>query len=177
MATRNSATSATAARLNDRVTAIKLIVAESSEHIEAARALFKEYGASLGFSLCFQSFDQELAELPGSYAPPRGRLLLAADDGEPEYAGCVALHPLGEDVCEMKRLYVRPAFRGRGVGQQLVAAIIAAGRELGYKSMRLDTVPGVMDSAIKMYRQTGFREIAPYTNNPVPGAIFMELAF
>jgi putative acetyltransferase len=163
------------------MSAVKLnfVIAESPEQIEAARALFREYGASLGFSLCFQSFDQELAGLPGSYAPPRGRLLLALDaekHAAPEYAGCVALHPLEDDICEMKRLYVRPEFRGRGVGQQLVSAIITAARELGYKSMRLDTVPGVMDSAIKMYRQTGFSEILPYTHNPVPGAIFMELA-
>ena len=157
---------------------LNLVRAETPDHIKAARTLFKEYGASLGFSLCFQSFDKELAELPGSYAPPRGRLLLALDsakDSGPEYAGCVALHPLGDDVCEMKRLYVRPEFRGCGVGQQLVAAIMAAARELSYKKMRLDTVPGVIDSAIKMYRQTGFHEIAPYTHNPVPGAIFMEL--
>ncbi|HEV2113462.1 MAG TPA: GNAT family N-acetyltransferase, partial [Terriglobales bacterium] len=112
------------------------------------------------------------------YAPPRGRLLLATDseNGSQQYAGCVALHPLAEEICEMKRLHVRPEFRGRGVGQRLIAAIIDAGRELGYKSMRLDTVPGMMDSAIKMYRRIGFREILPYTHNPVPGAIFMELA-
>lgn len=160
------------------LTKLNLVLAESPEQIEAARTLFKQYGASLGFSLCFQSFDKELAELPGTYAPPRGRLLLALDSeqsGE-QYAGCVALHPLAEEICEMKRLYVRPEFRGRGVGQRLIAAIIDAGRELGYKSMRLDTVPGMMDSAIKMYRRIGFREILPYTHNPVPGAIFMELA-
>jgi len=176
---RNSATFPAAARLNEQVSAIKLVLAESPEHIEAARTLFKEYAASLGFSLCFQSFDKELAELPGSYAPPRGRLILALERAPvagPKYAGCVALHPLGDGICEMKRLFVRPGFRGRGVGQQLIAAIIAAGRELGYASMRLDTVPGVMDAAIKMYRQTGFREIPPYTHNPVPGAIFLELA-
>src|SRR5579864_5621656 len=102
---RNSATSGAAARLNERMLAMKLIAAETPEQIEATRALFKEYGASLGFSLCFQSFDKELAELPGSYAPPRGRLLLAVDpkkNGASEYAGCVALHPLDDDVCEMK---------------------------------------------------------------------------
>jgi GNAT superfamily N-acetyltransferase len=145
-------------------TKLNLIVAETPEQIETARTLFKEYGASLGFSLCFQSFDKELAELPGSYAPPRGRLLLALDPANhsaPEYAGCVALHPLEGSICEMKRLYVRPEFRGRGVGQQLAAAIIAAGRELGYKSMRLDTVPGVMDSAIKKYRLP--RDLALHT--------------
>jgi len=160
------------------MSAVTLVQARSAEEIAAARALFQEYGASLGFSLCFQSFDQELAQLPGSYAPPLGRLLLALDpseNGSAKYAGCVALHPLAETICEMKRLYVRPEFRGRGLGQELIQAIIATAKEIGYHRMRLDTVPGMMDAAIKMYRGIGFREIPPYTHNPVRGAIFMEL--
>src|SRR5205823_8960547 len=151
---------------------LDLIQASSAEEIEAARTLFKEYGASLGFSLCFQNFDQELATLPGTYAPPQGRLLLALDgwsslNGARQYAGCAALHPLEADICEMKRLFVRPEFRGRGLGKVLIEKIIAAAREIGYRRMRLDTVPGVMDAAIKTYRTIGFREITPYTHNPV----------
>ena len=168
----------TGTRLTEQMAGTNLIQASSWEQIEAARMLFREYGASLGFSLCFQSFDEELAQLPGTYAPPQGRLLLAldpAENGQQKYGGCVALHPLQEKICEMKRLYVRPEFRGRGLGQTLVEEIIAAARGIGYQRMRLDTVPGVMDAAIKMYRATGFREIQPYTHNPVPGAIFLEL--
>jgi ribosomal protein S18 acetylase RimI-like enzyme len=153
----------------------ELIQATIPEHINAARALFQEYGASLGFSLCFQSFEQELAELPGKYAPPSGRLLLARKGDESNFAGCVALRKLDEDICEMKRLYVAPASRGQKLGELLADAIVAEARSIGYKRMRLDTVPGVMDRAISMYRARGFREIPPYTNNPVPGAIFLEL--
>ena len=152
----------------------ELIQASSTAEIAAARVLFTEYGASLGFSLCFQSFEDELASLPGKYAPPQGRLLLArASSGE--FLGCVALRPLDDKTCEMKRLYTRPAARGAGVGKALVDAIIAAAREIGYTRMRLDTVPSVMASAVKMYRALGFREIPPYAENPVAGAIFLEL--
>ena len=152
----------------------ELIQASSTAEIAAARVLFTEYGASLGFSLCFQSFEDELASLPGKYAPPQGRLLLArASSGE--FLGCVALRPLDDKTCEMKRLYTRPAARGAGVGKALVDAIIAAAREIGYARMRLDTVPSVMASAVKMYRGLGFREIPPYAENPVEGAIFLEL--
>jgi len=157
---------------------LDFIQAGSVEEMDAARILFREYGASLGFSLCFQEFDKELAQLPGTYAPPQGRLMLAIDAagiGQQKYAGCVALRALEKDVCEMKRLYVRPECRGRGLGQALIEEIIAAACQIGYLRMRLDTVPGVMDAAIKMYRERGFREIPPYAHNPVPGAIFMEL--
>jgi GNAT superfamily N-acetyltransferase len=153
----------------------EIIEASSPEHIEAVRHLFQEYGESLGFSLCFQSFEQELAELPGKYAPPSGRLLLAKGADSAGFAGCVALRKLEEEICEMKRLYVAPAFRGKKIGELLADVIIREGRNIGYKRMRLDTVPGVMDRAIAMYRGRGFREIPAYTTNPVPGAIFLEL--
>ncbi len=148
--------------------------AESASDITIARTLFTEYAESLGFSLCFQNFDKELETLPGKYAPPDGRLLLAFIDGTP--AGCVALHRLDENICEMKRLYVRPAFRGHKLGRILIYAVIAAASEIGYTHMRLDTVTGVMDSAIALYRKYGFKEIAPYTVNPQPGVMFMERA-
>jgi ribosomal protein S18 acetylase RimI-like enzyme len=152
---------------------MNLVQAESKEEIRQARELFEEYAAWLGINLCFQNFDQELAALPGDYAPPRGRLLLATENEQT--AGCVALRKIGEDVCEMKRLYVRPAFRGIGLGKTLTQAIIQDARKIGYRRMRLDTLPGKMDQAIALYRSLGFRETKPYYNNPVPGAAFMEL--
>ena len=147
--------------------------AESPSQIATIRELFLEYAQSLGFSLCFQSFDKELAGLPGDYAPPEGRLLLATHEGEP--AGCVALHKLDPDICEMKRLYVRPQFRGKGLGRALAERVIADAQQVGYKRLRLDTVEPVMQAAVAMYRQLGFREIAPYRENPIAGALYMEL--
>jgi ribosomal protein S18 acetylase RimI-like enzyme len=147
--------------------------AASPEHIAQARELFLEYANSLGFSLCFQNFNQELASLPGDYAPPHGCLLLATSSGQP--AGCVALHKLQEDVCEMKRLYVRPQFRGQRLGHELAKKVIAEARQIGYKYLRLDTVEPVMKTAVEMYRQLGFREIPPYRPNPISGALYMEL--
>lgn len=138
------------------------------------RALFLEYADSLGFSLCFQSFDQELAGLPGDYAPPQGRLLLARTGGEA--AGCVALHALEPGVCEMKRLYVRPRYRARGLGKALLNTVLSEARAIGYHRMRLDTVESVMQDAVRMYRAYGFREIAPYRENPIAGALYMELS-
>jgi ribosomal protein S18 acetylase RimI-like enzyme len=140
--------------------------------LDAIRALFREDADSLGFDLSFQDFDREFEGLPGDYAPPRGELLLARWDAEP--AGCVALRPLDAGNCEMKRLYVRPAFRGRAIGRALAAAVVAEARARRYARIRLDTVPG-MDAAIALYREMGFREIAPYRANPIPGALFMEL--
>ena len=147
--------------------------ANSESEMLIARTLFTEYAESLGFSLCFQDFDKELADLPGKYSPPSGRLLLAFIDGQP--VGCIALHRLDNKICEMKRLYVRPDFRGHKLGRILIDAVIAAAREIGYIHMRLDTVSGVMDSAIAIYRKYGFKEIPPYTVNPQPGVIYMEL--
>jgi ribosomal protein S18 acetylase RimI-like enzyme len=141
--------------------------------IEAARELFLEYAQSLGFSLCFQGFDQELAGLPGDYAPPAGRLLVArrAD----QLAGCVALHALEQGRSEMKRLYLRPAFRGQGLGRQLAERVIAEARAIGYTHMRLDTVAPTMADAVALYRRLGFLEIVPYRKNPIAGALYMEL--
>ncbi|HEY1676581.1 MAG TPA: GNAT family N-acetyltransferase [Candidatus Sulfotelmatobacter sp.] len=152
---------------------ISLSQAESSVQIAQARELFLEYAQSLGFSLCFQNFDQELAQLPGSYAPPEGRLLLAEYDSQ--LAGCVALHKLEPNICEMKRLYVRPQFRGKGIGRVLIDRVIAEARRIGYQLMRLDTVEPVMKDAVAMYRKIGFHQIAPYCNNPIEGALYMEL--
>ncbi len=147
--------------------------AASPVQLEAVRVLFTEYAESLGFSLCFQGFDEERAGLPGMYAPPEGRLLLASVDGEP--AGCAGLHRLEGRIGEMKRLYVRPRFRGLGLGRRLTDAIIAEARAAGYGKLRLDTVAGRMDRAIELYRGLGFVEIEPYRPNPVTGALYMEL--
>ncbi len=152
---------------------LKIAQAESAQQIEEARRLFVEYGESLGFSLCFQSFDAELASLPGDYAAPTGRLLLAESDGRP--AGCVALHRLEDGVCEMKRLYVRPAFRGKKLGLALANAVIAEARIIGYRHMRLDTIAASMKDAVAMYRALGFVEIPPYRPNPIASALYMEL--
>lgn len=158
---------------NVGVTALNIIPASSPAQIAQARELFLEYAASLGFSLCFQNFDQELAGLPGDYAPPDGRLLLAEYENQP--AGCVALHKLDPGICEMKRLYLRPAFRGKGLGRALAEHLIAEARQIGYRHMRLDTVGPVMKDAVAMYRTMGFREIAPYRPNPMAGTLYMEL--
>ncbi len=146
--------------------------ATTDEHIAAARALFNEYAAGLGISLCFQNFDDELKYLPGDYAPPDGRLLLAKDDEQ--LAGCICLRKLAPGICEMKRLFVRPAYRSTGLGRVLVNTIIDEARKLGYTHMRLDTLPGRMDKAIALYRSIGFVDIEPYYAS-VEGAKFMEL--
>jgi len=150
-----------------------IVAVESTAQLAMTRELFREYSQSLGFSLCFQNFDRELAQLPGDYAPPEGRLLLAGLAGDP--AGCVALHPWEPRVCEMKRLYVRPQFRGKGLGRILAETVIAEARKIGYQRMRLDTVEPLMIDAVALYRKLGFREIAPYRANPLPGTLYLEL--
>ncbi len=152
---------------------MELIQATLPQHIEQARQLFLEYAESLGFSLCFQSFDEELKSLPGAYAAPSGRLLLA--QCEQQAAGCVGLRMLENHICEMKRLYVRPAYRGQGLGRILVERVIAEARAIGYERMRLDTIASSMQDAIALYRKMGFKEIAPYRDNPIAGALYMEL--
>jgi len=150
------------------VTETALVVVRERSDVEEVRALVREYAASLPFALDFQDFDRELNELPGDYAPPKGALLLARG------AGCVGLRPIDKTTCEMKRLYVRPSARGTGLGRRLAEAAITEARTLGYKRMRLDTVPG-MDSAQSLYERLGFEDIAPYRANPIPGARFLEL--
>ncbi|MEW6251907.1 MAG: GNAT family N-acetyltransferase [Planctomycetota bacterium] len=167
---------------------MRIIAAHTPEHIDALRALFREYAADIRTDLCFQGFERELATLPGSYAPPAGRLLAAVLDAEEAiaarhasasytylaYAGCVALRPLAEGCCEMKRMYVRPAFRRQGLGRRLALATIAAAREIGYASMRLDTL-GHMLPAIRLYESLGFAHVGPYYLNPLPNVTYMEL--
>ena len=155
------------------MTAVTIVAAGTPERIEQARELFLEYAKSIGFSLCFQNFEAELAALPGDYAAPGGRLLLAELDGQ--LAGCGALHELSPEICEMKRLYLRPQFRGQGVGRAMAERLISDARAIGYRRMRLDTVGPVMKDAVAMYRKLGFKEIEPYRENPMPGTLYMEL--
>ena len=148
----------------------ELVTVVAGPDLEQVRELFGEYERSLPFDLSFQNFQDELATLPGRYAPSTGRLLLAKCAGKP--AGCVALRQIGDGICEMKRLFVRPAFRGRGIGKALARAIVEEGRRIGYKHMRLDTA---MEPAKSLYKSLGFREIPPYQQVPVEGVVFMEL--
>jgi len=148
--------------------------AETAADIELTRTLFLEYAQALGFSLCFQGFDEELAGLPGKYARPHGRLLLAAHDEQA--AGCVGMRALQDGICEMKRLYVRPAFRGKSIGRLLAERLISEARGIGYTRMRLDTVVGKMADAVALYRRLGFVEIPPYCANPIEGAVYLELS-
>jgi ribosomal protein S18 acetylase RimI-like enzyme len=151
---------------------LRIESAEPPELVCVARGLFVEYSESLGVDLCFQGFAEELARLPGEYARPTGRLILAFD-GE-HAVGCGALRRIDDRVCEMKRVYLRPSARGRGAGRQLIDELIEMARVIGYDRMRLDTLPS-MTRAKAIYRSLGFREIAPYRANPVPGALFLEL--
>jgi putative acetyltransferase len=152
----------------------EILEVTSQEDIEQVRTLFTEYRAELVVEPCFQSFDEEIAALPGSYAPPGGKLVLAKVVGQP--VGCIGLRPFPADgACEMKRLYVRPPFRGDKIGMQLAERIVQEGRDLGYRSMRLDSHPDSMAAAIRMYRKLGFREVTPDPLPPIDGLIYMEL--
>ncbi len=151
---------------------VEIVGVQTEQQLAAIRLLFTEYADSLGFDLGFQDFARELATLPGGYAAPDGRLFLAVRGGQT--VGCVALRRLADGVSELKRLYVRPAFRGLGIGRALVEAVIDAARQAGYARMRLDTVPS-MERARALYGLLGFAEIEPYCYNPIPGATFMEL--
>jgi putative acetyltransferase len=158
---------------------ITLALPQTQPDLEAVRTLFIEYAESLGFSLSYQGFETELAQLPGRYAPPTGALLLARADGVD--AGVIALRRLTPEICEMKRLYVRPAHRslrtneGLPIGRALTLAIIAEARKLGYQRLRLDTIAGKMDAAIRLYTSIGFDEIEPYYPSDVPNTIYLEL--
>jgi GNAT superfamily N-acetyltransferase len=147
--------------------------AESDADIAAVRELFEEYENFLGFDLCFQGFEQELASLPGDYAPPRGCLLLARGP-RGEVAGCVAVRPFEADICEMKRLYLRAPYRGHGQGRRLAETVVDAAREIGYAAMRLDTV-GRLTESIALYRSIGFVDIPPYRDNPHEDVVYLEL--
>lgn len=150
----------------------QLVAGQAAEFLPAVRELFREYAARLDVDLCFQGFEQELAELPGRYAPPSGRLVLARDGVT--FAGCAALRRIADGVCEMKRLYVRPAFRKSGLGRRLAGEIIAAARAIGYERMRLDTLSS-MTPAMALYESLGFQRIPAYYHNPAGNAVFFEL--
>jgi ribosomal protein S18 acetylase RimI-like enzyme len=151
---------------------IRSVQVNEETDLNLLRALFVEYAERLGIDLEFQHFAEELANLPGAYAPPAGCMLLAEWRGQ--IAGCVALRPLEGDICEMKRLYVRPSFRANGIGRALSRAAVDRAQDIGYARMRLDTLPW-MEAAIALYHSLGFVEIEPYCDNPVPGARFFEL--
>ena len=151
----------------------ELVEARSTADLEEVRRLFRAYAQWLGVDLCFQGFEQELASLPGAYAPPAGRLLLARTGGDA--IGCVGLRPLEPGICEMKRLWIEPGFAGAGIGRRLAETVIQAARDIGYEKMRLDTLPERMPAAQNLYRSLGFREISPYYDNPLPGVTMLEL--
>lgn len=151
---------------------LEILKAHSGENLEQVWNLFEEYADSLGFDLDFQNFEKELTNLPGDYAQPSGCLLLAQYEGQP--AGCVGLRAISSSICEMKRLYVKPQFRGLGIGRKLAEAIISGARRIGYARMRLDTIPS-MQAARTLYTSLGFQEIDPYRYNPIEGAVFMQL--
>ena len=152
---------------------MNILQAQTPGQIDTARLLFREYEAWLGLDLCFQGFEEELRSLPGKYAAPAGRLLIAYLDDKP--VGCIALRKLEDGICEMKRLFVRDEFRGHKLGLTLIERVIDDAREIGYSKMRLDTYPLKMGKAVGIYESHGFHIIAPYYANPDPGVLFMEL--
>ena len=152
---------------------LQIVQTHNDEMIEEARALFREYETWLGMDLCFQNFEQEVAELPGKYAPPSGRLYLAYVDNQ--LAGCIAMRTIGDGICEMKRLFVSDGFRGARIGVSLIGQLIEDARSEGYERMRLDTFPPKMGKAVSLYQSHGFRPIPPYYDNPHEGVLFMEL--
>ena len=160
-------------------TPVEITAPRNPSDLDAIKVLFREYAESLGFSLAYQDFDKELADFPGKYAAPEGALLLATADGEA--AGTVALRKLEQGICEMKRLYVKPAFRGRrtadgrSIGRALAEDIVAIGRDRGYQRLRLDTIGGKMRQALSLYRSMGFVEIPPYYASPIPDTAYLEL--
>jgi ribosomal protein S18 acetylase RimI-like enzyme len=151
---------------------LQILQAQKAENLKIIKMLFGEYANSLEFDLSFQDFTEELANLPGDYSPPKGCLILAKHEGQA--VGCVALRELSDCMCEMKRLYVRPKFRGLGIGKALAKDVIEKARKIGYTHMRLDTAPS-MHAARALYISLGFKEIEPYRYNPIEGAVFMEL--
>lgn len=151
----------------------RLVQARTDAQVDAARRLFRTYADWLQVDLCFQGFAEELASLPGAYAPPGGRLLVAEMAGE--VVGCVALRPLEPAICEMKRLWVEPGFGGRGLGRRLAEAVIDEARAIGYRKMRLDTFPERMPAAQRLYESLGFHEIPAYYHNPFDGVVMLEL--
>jgi putative acetyltransferase len=151
---------------------MEIIEAQSKTRIEAIRLLFREYEAFLDVDLCFQGFEEELAELPGRYAPPDGVLLLAVENGQA--AGCGALRRIDAKTCEMKRLFVRPAFRGRRLGRALAQRLIIEAVARGYEAMLLDTLDK-LKAAVALYRDLGFEQTEPYYGNPLPGVLYWRL--
>ena len=152
---------------------LQILQTTTDEMIAQARILFREYETWLAMDLCFQNFEKEVAELPGKYAPPSGRLYLAYLDNK--LAGCIAMRSLGDGICEMKRLFVRDGFRGASIGVRLIERLIDEARIEGYERMRLDTFPPKMGKAVGLYESHGFRSIPPYYDNPHQGVLFMEL--
>jgi ribosomal protein S18 acetylase RimI-like enzyme len=149
----------------------EIYAARFPEHLEVVRTIFREYAESLNIDLSFQDFEAELAGLPGKFAAPRGRILLAESDGQ--IIGCIAVRPLDDTICEMKRLYIRPSGRGQQLGKQLAVRICHIAQEAGYTFIRLDTL-STMLAARQLYTSLGFKEISAYVFNPIEGAIFME---
>jgi GNAT superfamily N-acetyltransferase len=148
--------------------------AKSREQIGAARILFREYEAWLGLDICLYGFEDEMAGLPGKYAAPDGRLYLAYNNSQP--AGCIALRKIDDEICEMKRLFVREAFRGQNIGLKLIGELVSDAKRIGYFTMRLDTYPSRMKKAVGLCESLGFRPIAPYYEDWSDGVLFMELS-